>query len=627
MKAIVYRVELLEPVLVSDIEGDPNSAVAFDYLPGGVLRGAFIARHLQDNATADPAGDPTTRRLFFNGQTRYLNGYCLDRLDRRSLPTPRSWQQQKDDEQQLRDGAREEPPGELQWNPVKKTFRVFSTAERGKTEFVEPERRIAVHTARTRRFGRAMSEKDDVLDHSEGDQQGAVYRYDALAAGQTFEAVILCEDADEAALEQFIQGEIRLGKSRSGGYGRAQIHLVDQTTQAGPWREYESDQAPWLDNSQAAAAWEEDEQGEITWDEEYQDEVRQEEQNQDESLPCAEPADEAAPNAEEQADLWPVPGGQLVVTLLSDALLRDDLGQYVVDAEVVKTLLERELDCQLDYQRVFLAERISGGFNRKWGLPLPQHPAVAMGSVFVYGVAALKRATVNRLLERGIGERRAEGFGRLAINWQTEDELTVDKTKANPPPALLQPLSGAAATAAQLMVNRLLRQQLDRKVTELANRVGLGRGKPGVMDHPPRNSQIARLRAIVHEALRAAPADLAKAEDYLGDLNQIPQALSTLPPRLRKVGYYLAGISERAAARRQFERARIAQHNLRSWLEAVLQQSSEANWKKMFAINEADLRGLGGIKPQLSEELRYEYLLRFIDAVLARAAKQAREEG
>ncbi len=99
MKVINYRIDLLEPTLVTSLQGDPNSAVAFDYLPGSVLRGILIGKYL-GSKSAD-ASDGTLRRLFFDGTTRYLNGYPLDAYDHPGLPVPVSWQQVKDDRRKI----------------------------------------------------------------------------------------------------------------------------------------------------------------------------------------------------------------------------------------------------------------------------------------------------------------------------------------------------------------------------------------------------------------------------------------------------------------------------------------------------------------------------------------------
>ena len=94
MKTIIYRLTLLEPVLVTALDGDPNSAVAFDYLPGSVLRGALIGQYLRVNNISPKqfnAGNDEIQRLFFNGGTRFLNGYPVER-NQRTLPVPESWQ-------------------------------------------------------------------------------------------------------------------------------------------------------------------------------------------------------------------------------------------------------------------------------------------------------------------------------------------------------------------------------------------------------------------------------------------------------------------------------------------------------------------------------------------------------
>ena len=91
MKILNYHITLEEPVLVTALEGDPNTAASFSYLPGSVLRGAIIAAYMRQNhlPTLDDA-DATVRRLFFDGQTRYLNAYLVDREQQRSLPRPSS---------------------------------------------------------------------------------------------------------------------------------------------------------------------------------------------------------------------------------------------------------------------------------------------------------------------------------------------------------------------------------------------------------------------------------------------------------------------------------------------------------------------------------------------------------
>src|SRR5712691_5182621 len=104
---------------------------------------------------------------------------------------------------------------------------------------IQPARNIAVHTQRTARYGRAMpkyrpADRGQATGGAttlleEGEIPGAVYRYDALTAEQAFQASIICDNEDDAqTLRPFIDGHVTLGGSRSGGYGRAEIKLMDE---------------------------------------------------------------------------------------------------------------------------------------------------------------------------------------------------------------------------------------------------------------------------------------------------------------------------------------------------------------------------------------------------------------
>jgi len=252
--------------------------------------------------------------------------------------------------------------------------------------------------------------------------------------------------------------------------------------------------------------------------------------------------------------------------------------------------------------RTFIGAREIGGFNRKWGLPLPQALAVRMGSVLSFRAQGLAGDKLARLVSRGIGERRAEGFGRLAVNWQSGPLLTVEGLPMKQRDAGILPIEIEDQTSrdlAQQMVCRLLRKRLDSAVAHEASVLAR---------HVTRihNSQLSRLRSILHDALRQ-PA--AQGRD-----------------RLRN---YLEDLEKRATPRKQFTGDRIAGEGtvlkwLRKRVEDTGNEKDEGNiWKTLQA--RSAMPDIGGVAPALTEELAYEYNLRLVDAVLARAAKQRRE--
>ncbi len=550
MKVIAYRITLLEPALLTALEGDPNESVSFNYIPGSVLRGAVIGKYIKymrsKNLKTLDSVEEQVRRLFFDGTTRYLNGYPLDRMEKRTLPVPLSWQQDKKavsietDEcpAPVYDFAIDEQPEDIgQPQSVRKPF--FTRSE-DMVRLVSPKRRLSIHTARNRRYGRAMRQ---FSSPAEG-PSGAVYRYEALAAGQTFEALILCDhDEDAELLLPLLEGGVLLGGSRTAGYGRAKIHDVKLAPEG--WREVDGELVVEVD-------------------------------------------------------------GKLIVTLLSDALLRDENGQFTTDPSVVTAALETKLGIKLEMLQAFLRWETVGGFNRKWGLPLPQALAVKMGSVFVYQLRGDSSSDPARFLgleAEGIGERRAEGFGRLAFNWHTEKRLEVESKV--PPEALVRTIDDEESkTIAERMVARMFQQRLEGKL--VANAVKTAELLAGDREKArklPSNAQISRLRSIIRNELMKENPDPQRVRDFLRD------------------------IESRKPTRKQFEKARIEGRPLLEWLKEMLTQTDLDEWKELFGISRRHIPELGGIKPDINDFFRIRCILHYIDAMLAYAVKQSRKEG
>jgi len=226
MSTVVFELELLEPVLATQIEGDPNSAVSHRYVPGSMLRGALVGRYLAAISRDEP--DDEGRRLFFDGTTRYLNAYPADAIGRRGLPVPRSWRRERawspggdafDLAVDLRPPlAHAAPVGELFCTVA----RSVPDDEYEETEDARPDAVlldvpliVSVHTSRDRAKGRATAEA------------GAVFRYEALPAGLRLAGAILCGSAEDAErIAGLLGDELSLGKSRSAGYGRVRVDDV-----------------------------------------------------------------------------------------------------------------------------------------------------------------------------------------------------------------------------------------------------------------------------------------------------------------------------------------------------------------------------------------------------------------
>ena len=544
IRYIIYRIRLLEPVLVTALDGDPNSAVALNYLPGSVLRGLLIELYLrQRGRVTSLADDQAFRQLFFDGSTRFLNGYVVEN-NQRTLPTPLSWHTLKGELWPLQDFAVEPPPfdPQQQWQGVPKPFclltkrfesheadvddeesETLTAYHRDRVRLCAPEKLLQVHTNRERRSGRPRAD------------EGAVYRYESLAAEQTFEAAILWErEADTAEDRQqfadfcsLMEGEFRLGGARSAGYGQARFEGAISTPEE--WHEAPRGQA-------------------------------------------------------EQAS------GKLILTLLSDALVRDEYGQFTTDRQAVGTAFAQKLGCSLSEPEVFARATLVGGFNRKWGLPLPQTLAVRMGSTYVFDDPACDESLLTALERSSFGERRAEGFGRVAVNWLRNGELKEADGPEKEPYQAITLNDEAASRQAQMMVQRMLRQKLDAVVLSKAGTVAI--------PSAPHKSQLSRLRETIREGLLRPTPSLQPLTNYLNDIQQ------------------------RKAARVQFERARLDEKNWLAWLNEQAGLTAQEAWENKFWNRLNRLPAIGSVRAEITPTLRSEYLLRYLDAVIVRAIKQ-----
>ena len=521
MMALTFELHLKEPLLATGLEGDPNSAVSLPFIPGSMLRGLMIGLYLAGNPSQNLAADPQARALFFDGQTRYLNAYPLGPKGRRMLPTPRSWRRKKYAQRPIYDLSVEPEPDEVdlaQLQVVKD--QPFCWLDDEGVVFAKPDKQVHIHTQRDRVMGRAIK------------GSGAVFRYEALAPGQAFVAVILCDENAAAEFESLLDVKtVLLGGSQSAGYGLVELHKLRRAPQ-------------WAEVSRQAK-----------------------------DVPA---------------------GGQFCLTLLSDALLRDDYGQHT--ASLTPEMLGARLGVELNLEatHTHAQHSIVGGFNRKWGLPLPQTPVARAGSVCVFQTQApIPAARLNELLERGIGERRAEGLGRLACNWHAVHEclepepfqvVKVDEDMT---------LTDESAVLARRMAERMLRRKLDGQLRERVNSLRLAAG-------PISNSQLSAVRVLVRSAL---PSQKTKPiQDHLKDLKQ--------------------------TAGDQFDEARLGKQSLRAWLQDVLAEPPEMVWERLFnsGFDPAKLPRVGGEAAEWQEPLAREYALRLVDGVLGRAIESRRSE-
>lgn len=527
MKAITFSLETLQPLLATSFQGDPNSDVSYSYIPGSLIRGAIIGRYMKEKRIRDldDAPDQTeVKRLFFTANsTRYLNAYLQSQKDlqsqkeERTLPMPQSWFKDKNSE--LSEAKKDTML--IYDRATEDELPEEIEAKRVEQQFCTVQGNSVVIYSESRRIN--IHNWRDRKKGRSTKEQGDIFRYEALDVGQTFQGVILCNEEDEVTLRQLLEQseDIWLGGSQSAGYGHTKISF---------------------DKDKVNFTW-----GEVK-----------------ELLECR-----AKHNG-------------LIITLLSDTLLRDENGQPVADPKLVKQAIENVLNITLPELKqggIFASNTHVGGFNRKWGLPLPQLSALAAGSVIVFDVneCPLTKEQIQQLEEQGIGDRREDGFGRIVVNWLEEGEFI--PSRPDKPQVSQSPLAPASRILAEKMAKRIIQEKLEQKLVDKVGRIKI--------EGSISNSQLSRLRLIARQALSN------KDCDYVSNF------LKNLPSN----------------AKTQFSSATIGSKTLREQLDEWL------NHPETWTSNKPTVT-IAGTPYTVTPELDREYTLRLIMAVAKKATKE-----
>ncbi len=410
-----YRLRLQRPALLGAPTGDPNSAVTLEHIPGAAIRGAVAA--------AVAGNDDLIARLVLNPSIRYLNAYW--EIDgQRSLPTPAHW---RIEARRRRMAAFADdlaaPRPELASDAVDDSGETAAPIASGLTRlppFWAPDA-DAIRVGRPQRIGRMHNSRDPERGRSwkddAGRTHGAVFSYEAIAAEQVFAGLIAL---DEMGLADELVAVL------PDAAAAANEHFID--TEPATIRVGRSKLAGY--GGRATLHW----------------------------LPIVD--------EEVSGNRWLVDGmekgANTLAVLLSDAIVRHPLtGQ--VDPTAVPAVLA---GLGWTVVRSWHFDTVTGGFNTRWGLPLPQHPAVAAGSSYlVRADRSFTSAQVAELEASGLGLRRRDGFGRFRLAAIPATERIRVRIVEPTPPAMP---TGSTPPLVAAMSHRRLRQRLHDQLSRQA---------------------------------------------------------------------------------------------------------------------------------------------------------------
>jgi len=275
----------------------------------------------------------------------------------------------------------------------------------------------------------------------------------------------------------------------------------------------------------------------------------------------------------------------VIITLLSDTIIRDEnTGAYSTNINFVLGMESKSL------KKAFVSTRVRGGFNNTWNLPLPQVLAIRAGSVFVYEKSSELLDRLETLKIIGIGEKREEGYGRIAINWHQVNGIKAEKEEFQESTLPYEIKDTDSLYLAKRIVNRMTKEKLNQDLIKAVNRLEIKK------ESIPKKSQLSRMRVIVRRSLNEN--DLSIVTGHLENMKK--------------------------TASDQFQNAQIEGKSLEQWIKA-LAVNPQSVWDTLQA-HQNNLPSLGKIKSDLNDDLAREYTVRLIDAVLHKASKEANNE-
>jgi CRISPR-associated protein Csx10 len=193
-------------------------------------------------------------------------------------------------------------------------------------------------------------------------------------------------------------------------------------------------------------------------------------------------------------------GGELIVWLLSDVLVRNNRLRPSTEPQDFLQALSQELGVKLELSTSLARSKRLDSWQTRWNLPRPSLVGLSAGSCFsLIAKAPISASDLRRLEQSGIGERRAEGYGQLCFNSKLlmGSDVHLTKEQSVPSPSESVPMDAQQLAYAQIIQQAAWRQAIQRRSASLdaiqrQNLIGVR-----VDQLKPSMSQLSNLRSIV----------------------------------------------------------------------------------------------------------------------------------
>ena len=331
MKKMLVELEIINPVIISEIGGDNNMLNTKAYIPGSTVLGVFAKNFIKNNKIYNDAHKNNDfKKLFLEDNVIFQNLYVKEK-NNAYFPTPYSIRQEKNG-YKIYDVLLNNEDFKKQT----KALSFYSRIKDGNIYFTDVKKGISFHHARDRISGTS--------------QKGIIFNYEYIKPNQTFSGVIIGDNSNIDKFYGKVDKEIyaRIGRSRNSQYGKVKITLSEP-----------------------------------------------EEYLKDLSI-----------NDLEEEDV--------VMTFLSDTIIYNRYGYSTTNIKDIEKALNIKI------KKGYIKQGKNEQYVSVWRLQKPVENVIEAGSCLL-----LEKLpdNYNELEQKGIGERRNEGFGRVIFGYQKTDEL------------------------------------------------------------------------------------------------------------------------------------------------------------------------------------------------------------
>ncbi len=580
LKQLTYKIHLQAPVLITSTVGDENIAMSEDYLSGSSLRGMFAGMYIKNNHIKENAHeDPDFKSWFLSEKLCFLNAYPTSYDSLRTLPVPKSIQSKKTDTSEAPE-LYEMLFDDQEDTKHQEGFCILNSKP-GYLQFekIKVKKQFNFHHKRT----------NQQLGHS---QDSEIFNYECLLPGQTFVGLIIGEDATLKAFYKAVKQYLPkafIGRSKNTQYGEVSLDFTKI------------------------------EKGEVV--------------------------DEAI-EAVNEASLNPAylniqnPDVRFTLTFLSHVILVNKYGQAMVDSRLLidylkmkfsskgiifkEKVAENELP-EIQILKSFIRRESIENYIAVWKARTPSVSAFQMGSCFAIQIKKdLSESQIQQIKDalteietEGIGIRKNEGFGRVAVNWQnvnwTKDDEFINDTKKKDTQykekLRQEPEEPIPETAIEILKNIYI-IQLEEKVRAHAV------AKLSAFRRFPPSSQISRLQQFILNAkgISDFEAKLRTPDDKPD--NSAGQEITREDKRMML----------RDTARKKLEKCNNGEITLLKFLKTFSKSTEFMNfYNQADTHEERKLRET--IKFQPDESLKFKLYQLYLNTFFALMQKNAKKEG